>query len=137
MAKKSAKGASRAATDGRTKPGCAGCPALCCHDLVMPIPKPKNRAEVEELKWDLQYDTVRVFITSHRWHRLIEGRCIYLTRRNLCRIYKDRPQRCRRHNPPDCERYGDYWDVMLNTPEELEAYLDKEKRKRLARRRKR
>lgn len=52
---------------------------------------------------------------------------MYLTENNLCRIYETRPQKCRDHNPPDCERYGEFWDVMFETPEDLEAYLKKKK----------
>ncbi|MHA1573967.1 MAG: YkgJ family cysteine cluster protein [Alphaproteobacteria bacterium] len=114
----------------RTNKNCRGCPALCCHDLVMRILRPRNRKEVEELKWQVQYDTVRIFITNKRWHLLIDGKCMHLTDENLCSIYDDRPDKCRRHNPPNCERYGEYWDVMINTPEELEEYLADEKKKR-------
>jgi Fe-S-cluster containining protein len=103
----------------------------------MPISKPRTREDIEELKWELQYDTVSVFVSGYRWHRQVKGRCQYLTRSNLCRRYKDRPERCRRHNPPDCERFGDYYDVKMNTPEELEEYLAKEKRRRILKRRKR
>ena len=54
---------------------CQDCPALCCHDLVVPIDKPRTADDIEELKWELQYDTIRVFVRSHRWYRLIAGRC--------------------------------------------------------------
>ena len=108
----------------RTLPECEGCPALCCHDLVMPIEKPKTRDDIDELKWKLQYDTVRVFIRNYRWYLLIKGRCIYLDKDNFCTIYDRRPKRCREHKPPDCERYGPFYDVMISTPEELEEYLN-------------
>jgi Fe-S-cluster containining protein len=115
---------------------CRGCPALCCHDLVMRILKPETPAEIEELKWQVQYDTVRVFITSNRWHLLIDGRCMYLDDDNLCTIYDDRPDKCRRHSPPDCERYGGYWDVLIETPQELEAWFEAERRRKAKQRKK-
>lgn len=108
---------------------CDDCPALCCHDLVMPIEKPKTEEDVSELKWELQYDTIRVFIRSHRWYRIIKGRCMYLDESNLCRIYATRPKRCREHNPPQCERFGDFYEAMISTPQELEAYLARRKRR--------
>jgi len=114
---------------------CADCPALCCHGLVIPIEKPKSRAEVDELKWYIQYDTVRAFIRSHRWYILVEGRCQYLDQDNLCTIYERRPEKCRRLNPPDCERFGAFYDVMLNNPEELDSYLAGVARRRRQRRR--
>ena len=118
------------AASRRSNPACEGCPALCCHDLVMPILKPRTRDDVEELKWKLQYDTVSVFIANRRWSLQVKGRCIYLTDENLCSIYERRPDRCRRHSPSECERYGSYYDVRISTPEELEAHLAREKRAR-------
>lgn len=108
---------------------CRNCPALCCHGLVMPINKPRAADDIFELKWKLQYETVRVYVRSHRWYLLIEGRCTCLTRDNLCRIYAKRPRRCREHNPPECERYGKFYDALITTPEELEAYLARRKRR--------
>jgi len=96
----------------------------------MPILKPRTREEIDELKWKLQYDTVSVFISNQRWHLQVKGRCIYLTDDCLCSIYEWRPERCRRHSPSDCERYGSYFDVRMETPEELESYLSRQRRGR-------
>ncbi len=113
---------------------CRNCPALCCKGLVMPIDKPKTPQDIEELKWHVQYKTVRAFIRSHRWHLLVDGDCMYLDGDNLCTMYERRPGKCRQHNPPECERSGPFYDVMISTPEELEEYFTRE-RKRLRRRR--
>lgn len=110
-----------------SNPSCQGCPSLCCRDLVLPIDKPKTPDDVEELKWHVQYDTVSVFVRTHRWYLLIEGRCQYLSGDSLCRIYDRRPARCRRHNPPGCERFADFYDVLIESPEELEEYLGRER----------
>ncbi len=121
-----------------SRPECRNCPALCCKGFVMPITKPRTRNEIEELKFHIQYETVSAFIRSYRWYLLIDARCMYLTRDNLCRIYERRPQECRRHNPPDCERFAPFYDVMIRTPEELEEYLDRQAaRSRKSRRRRR
>ena len=110
---------------------------MCCHDLVMTILRPQNQAEVDELKWQIQYDTVRLFIVNNRWHLIIDGKCMHLDERGWCRIYEDRPDKCRRHNAPNCERYGEFWDVMIETPDELQAYIDAERERRARRRRRR
>ena len=102
---------------------CLNCGAKCCHDLVQPILKPRTDDDVDELKWELQYDVVRVFIRSHRWYRLIRARCGYLDDHNRCTIYDRRPWRCRRMKPPECEHFGAFYEVMISTPEELDAYL--------------
>jgi Fe-S-cluster containining protein len=116
--------------------GCRGCPSLCCRDLCMRILKPETEQEIAELRWQVRFDTVRIFITSNRWHLLIDGRCMYLQDDNLCAIYEDRPDKCRRHNAPDCERYGEFWDELIETPEELDAWFERERKRRAKRRRK-
>ena len=128
MAMPGHKNSARPGGGARTDPACKGCPALCCHDLVMPIPRPRTAAEIEEVRWKLLYDTVSVFVSGGQWHLQVKARCIYLTDDHLCSIYEKRPDRCRRHDPSDCERYGSYYDVRFSTPEELEAYLAREKR---------
>lgn len=109
---------------------CRGCPAVCCNNLAMGIGKPENKKEVEDLKWQLQFDTVRVYIRKRRWYQLVEGRCIHLGEDNFCTIYQKRPQKCRLHNPPNCERYGKYYDVMFKSPADLEGYLMRRKKKK-------
>ena len=108
---------------------CQDCPALCCHDLVAPIDKPRTADDIEELKWELQYDTVRVFVRSHRWYRLIAGRCMHLDRSNRCTIYERRPKRCRQMKPPHCERFGEFYEVMITTPQELDEHLSLTRRR--------
>ena len=112
---------------------CEGCPGLCCRDLNMLIGSPRTKDEIEDLLWQIQFDTVRVYIRNRRWYLLVKGKCMYLDENNRCMIYDKRPEKCRKHMPPDCERYGKFWDVMFNTPQELEAYL--KKRKQAAKRR--
>jgi len=116
----------------RTLSLCANCPAKCCHDLVLVIDKPKTKRDVKHYTWQLQYDTVRIAITGKKWHTVYEGRCIYLNENNLCTIYDRRPKLCREHNPPNCEHYSKWYDVMIETPEELRDYLKAEKKRKKA-----
>jgi len=109
---------------------CINCPAYCCKDLVIVITKPRTRAEIDELKWHVHFDTVRVAIRNKRWHLVVKGRCIYLNRNNMCTIYERRPKKCRDHMPPDCEKYGKWYDFFLSTPDELEDYLKNGKRRK-------
>jgi Fe-S-cluster containining protein len=109
---------------------CSECPSLCCKNLSMMIYRPQNRAEIEDLKWQLQFDTVRVYIRNHRWYQLIEGKCMYLGDDGRCIQYEDRPDKCRIHKPPDCEFYGPFYDIMISTPDELDEYLGSKRGKR-------
>lgn len=102
---------------------CLECTAPCCRDLAIRILKPRTKAEIADLKWHLHYDTVSVAIRNHRWYLVIKGKCIYLTKNNMCSIYDRRPAKCRNHNPPDCERFGKWYSVLMSTPDELDAYL--------------
>jgi Fe-S-cluster containining protein len=106
---------------------CSDCPALCRNDLTVTILKPDTNKEIEDLMWHLNYDTVAVYIRNRRWHLLIKGRCQYLDKRNLCTIYDKRFDTCRKHRPPHCERYDDWYDTIFLTPFELKEYLDAER----------
>ncbi|MBD3245648.1 MAG: hypothetical protein GF333_01385 [Candidatus Omnitrophica bacterium] len=108
---------------------CTRCPALCCKNLSMEIGKPVNRKEIEDLKWQLHFDTVKVYIRHRRWYQMVEGTCMYLSN-DRCTIYEHRPKKCRAHNPPNCERFGEFFDVMLATPQELEDYYQNHMRRR-------
>ncbi len=117
---------------------CRKCDAVCCTNLASMIARPYTKSEVEDLRWHLHFDTVRVFIKNLRWYLLIKGRCIYLDKNNMCTIYDRRPKKCRDHNPPDCEGIGDgrYWDVIFSTPKDLDAYIKKENARRRKKRKK-
>lgn len=109
-----------------TEEPCADCPGLCCHDLVMVIDPPENQEDLETYKWYVQYDTSFIFILDGKWHHIVKGRCMYLDKKtNLCNIYEERPDKCRDHHPPDCERYGEWYDVWLGDPPTLEDYAYK------------
>ena len=105
-------------------PRCTGCAALCCHDLAWPIDRPRTEQEVAALSWKLQFTGTQVVIKDSNWLLRIEGRCMYLGEDSRCTIYATRPQPCRDHNPPYCERYVRPDDVEIDTPEELVAYLE-------------
>jgi len=118
---------------GRAREGsqtaCADCPALCCHDLAIPIDRPRLREDIDDLKWKLRYDTVHVAIRNRRWYLVVNGRCIYLDENNLCTIYEQRPDTCRNHNPPDCERFGRWYQYWIDSPDGLDEYLAGKRRK--------
>jgi len=120
----------------KTNP-CISCPALCCHDLATPFDRPRDREDIDDVMWQLHYDTVSIAIRNNRWFQIVKGRCIYLDRNDMCTKYEGRSQKCRDHNPPDCEKYYPWYDVKFETPEELAAHLEAEREKRNRKRRKR
>ncbi len=128
MAKKKHKGGKKPKTN-ESITECMKCPSICCHDLAIEITRPRTKHEIENYSWYLHFDTVNICIRRRRWYLEIKGRCIYLDDNNMCTIYEDRPKKCREHNPPDCERYGKWYDVKLSTPEDLFKYLKLKKKK--------
>ncbi len=119
-----------------SKAECSSCPALCCEGLTIDITRPRSREDLEILMWKIQYEHVGAYILNGRWHLFVEGRCGYLGDDDLCVRYESRNDICRAHNPPDCERFVDWYDVFFETPEELEEYYEAERR-RINRRRRR
>jgi len=116
-------------TQGGSQSACVNCPALCCHDLAIPIDRPRLREDIDDLKWKLRYDTVHVAIRHRRWYLVVNGRCIYLDKHNLCTIYERRPDICRDHNPPECERFGRWYQYWIDSPDGLDEYLAGKRRK--------
>jgi Fe-S-cluster containining protein len=113
---------------GGSKRACTNCPALCCHDLAIPIDRPRLKEDIDDLKWQLRYDVVHVAIRHRQWYLAVNGRCIYLDRNDLCTIYDERPPTCREHNPPDCEKYSRWYEYWIETPEQLDSYLSGKRR---------
>jgi len=113
-----------------SKKHCGECSAFCCKNLAMEIGRPTNKKEIEDLSWQLHFDTVKVYIHRHRWYQWVAGKCMHLGSNDRCTTYKERPQICRKHNPPDCEHFGEFYDIMIETPDDLEKYLKSKRKKR-------
>jgi len=95
---------------------------MCCRHLIMTIVKPESKKDLDSLKWQLHFEAVKIFIEADKWHLMIDSKCRYLGDYERCNQYARRPKICRRHNPPRCEFFGAIYDVIFNTPEELEQY---------------
>lgn len=111
------------------KEECHQCPATCCKNLAMIIGRPHTKAEIEDLKWQIRFNTVKVYIHNRKWHLWIKGTCMYLSKNNRCTVYETRPNKCREYNPPHCEAFGKFYDIILSTPDELEDYLARKSKK--------
>ncbi len=111
-----------------TLSACGDCPAACCHDLTINIKKPRTNYDLECLMWQINYDTVAVYVRNRRWHLLVKGACQYLGDDHLCKIYEDRFDLCRDHKPPHCEWFDQWYDFMFTDPKELEAYIKTERK---------
>ncbi len=117
----------------KKKPVCIKCEAPCCRNLAMPTTRPRTRYEIDLMKWYLHFDVMKVFIRHRQWFLLVDGcNCMYLDDDSMCMKYDERMDVFHDHNPPECERFGEFWDVLMTKPEELDEYLKpKRKRKKL------
>lgn len=116
-------------------PLCLKCEGRCCRDLAMPATRPRTRYEIDLMKWYLHFETVNIFIRNHRWFILIDGsKCMHLDDEGLCSDYEERMTVCREHNPPECEMFGEFYDVLMTEPGDLDTYLNKNKKKKRAKR---
>jgi len=113
----------------KVKTICEKCDATCCRNLAFSITKPRTRYEIDDLKWKLHFNTVKAYVHNKRWYLLITGKCIYLSSKNLCKKYGQRPQVCRDHKPDSCEKTGKWYDKLISTPEDLDRFLNLKTRK--------
>lgn len=110
---------------------CDGCPGLCCNGLEESIIRPRTKQEYIDVRWQLHFENINIFIRNKRWYQLTLGACQYLGDDYFCAIYEDRPPVCRDHKPPECERYGDIFDIIFRTPEDFDRWVKKEERKKV------
>ena len=106
------------------------CKGLCCTGLSIPVDKPKNKKEVDELRFYIVHKNIKIYIRSNRWYVLVDEKCENLGRNNLCKEYETRPMICRDHSHDECEYWGDFFDTLFNTDAELLDYLEKKKIKK-------
>lgn len=109
---------------------CVDCPALCCKDLAIPTRAPNDENQRVELDWYLHFKHINVFYRSRKWFILVRTQCQYLDKHDLCTKYEERSETCRVHNPPECEKFGDFYDEIFENPEDLKAFLERRKQKR-------
>jgi len=105
------------------------CRSMCCTGISVPIDRPKNKTDIEELRFYLIHKNIEVYINNRRWYILVNEKCKNLGRNFLCKDYERRPLICRKHTNDECEYWGDYFDIRFGDEKELLAYLDKKKKK--------
>jgi Fe-S-cluster containining protein len=109
---------------------CQECPAVCCKGLAVEIKRPRLKWQWDQLRWYLHFDKVSVYVLNHRWHLLFDTNCRYLDEHDLCTIYDKRSDICREHTAEACEKDTAFYDFIMHRPEDIDAYLEKSKRRR-------
>ncbi|MFC1567030.1 YkgJ family cysteine cluster protein [bacterium] len=112
-------------------PDCKNCEGECCSYVTIQIDEPEDQSDYETLRWYLLHENVHVFKDEERdWYVEVKSKCKALGKDNQCRIYDKRPEICRDHGlgHEECEFYGDPYEVIFTSVEELEKYLKKKRK---------
>lgn len=104
---------------------CEHCVGFCCRYIALPIEKPEERAEFDDVRWYLLHDGVSVFVEDGEWYINVATTCRHLQPDYRCGIYETRPQICRNYSTSNCDYHsGDYgWEQHFTCPEHLDAYV--------------
>ncbi len=111
--------------DEENKRLCSGC-TQCCEYISLEIDKPKKKEDFESIIWYVLHKNISVYIDEEGdWYLEILAKCKALNNKGLCKIYKQRPEICRKHTQEDCEKYGegDYYKYLFKTREDVLKFI--------------
>ena len=113
---------------------CEHCTAACCRYLAIPIDKPKNARDYDDIRWYLLHEDVTVFVEEGDWYVQFQTSCKYVQADNRCGIYETRPAICGAYDAGDCDYSGgDYgYDHLFTHAKQIEELYHQKTGKKLA-----
>ena len=93
---------------------CEKCSGVCCRYFALPIDKPKERGDFDDIRWYLCHKDVSVFVEDGDWYLNIKNKCRHLGKENRCAIYKNRPRICRGYKTSDCDLTDGSYEYSLH-----------------------
>lgn len=114
------------------------CKGRCCRYITIQIPAPRDKIDLEEIRWFLAHRDISVYVASRRWNVEVRNRCKYLNRRNLCEIYEKRPEICSLYEVESCEypRRAKH-KLRFDTIDQFDAWRARKRRQQQLRRKRR
>ena len=107
---------------------CFECGGECCKKLAFNIDAPKTKSDFEDIKWFLFHENTIVYIDNEGdWLVQVPARCTKLDKNGRCTIYEKRPPICRNSKLEDCEKNTNEMDIVFETAEDLEKYMQQRK----------
>lgn len=103
---------------------CLKC-SICCKSVVLEIDEPPT----DELRWMSSHKGIYVYRSGRQWYVEFAADCEHLNPDKTCKIYKDRPDICRNHDPEECEREGNYFDEIYRRHKDVEDKRNFNKRR--------
>jgi uncharacterized protein len=94
---------------------CRKCTGLCCRYFALPLDKPKEKSDFEDIRWYLCHKDVTVFVEKGDWYLNIKNKCRHISEKDhRCRIYETRPKICRKYRHADCDYTDGQYDYELH-----------------------
>jgi len=103
---------------------CEHCTGMCCRYLALPIDRPQDRDDFDDIRWYLLHQGVSVFVEDGEWYLYLAADCRHLQPDFRCGIYETRPRICREYTTDNCDYHsGDYgWEQHFTCAEHLDEY---------------
>ncbi|MEQ8351536.1 MAG: YkgJ family cysteine cluster protein [Leptospiraceae bacterium] len=102
----------------------------CCMYITVPLEYPRSNDQRDLYTWYLLHRNVEIYIDHDKtWAIIFKTPCDKLLANGMCSIYETRPQLCRDYSPDGCSRVGKDHLYLFQTPAEMNAYLDRNKKK--------
>ncbi|MCB1170266.1 MAG: YkgJ family cysteine cluster protein [Leptospiraceae bacterium] len=102
----------------------------CCMYITVPLEYPRSHDQRDLYTWYLLHRNVEIYIDHDKtWAIIFKTPCDKLLANGMCSIYETRPQLCRDYSPDSCSRVGKDHMHLFQTPAEMHAYLDRNKKK--------
>ncbi|MCB1304733.1 MAG: YkgJ family cysteine cluster protein [Leptospiraceae bacterium] len=102
----------------------------CCMYITVPLDYPRSNEQRDLYTWYLLHRNVEIYIDHDKsWAVIFKTPCDKLLANGMCSIYETRPQLCRDYSPDSCSRVGKDHLFLFQTPAEMHAYLDRNKKK--------
>lgn len=113
---------------------CEHCAAACCRYLALPIEKPSNARDYDDIRWYLMHEGISIFVEDGDWYIQIQTRCKNLGEDNRCMVYEERPEICAEFQPVGCDYTSSThgYELHFTHATQIEDYYAQKTGKRLA-----
>ncbi len=101
---------------------CEGC-SICCRYATVELDIPKNKDDIDEIRWLILHDIVVMVDEEGSWLVLIPNVCKELSPEGRCMIYEKRPILCRNYSQEDCEKYAGENVAEFRTVDQFFEYM--------------
>ena len=98
------------------------CDAKCCRYVAIVLDTPRSKSDFENIRWFVSHENIAVHKDKDGdWLVEFVTPCKYLNDQ-LCSIYENRPEVCRKYDPDDCEKKFDTTEITFKNIEDVERF---------------